>query len=242
MALDEADKAAIAEMFKTGIGEALVAGLKPVLERIGGLEAKKAPDVDALVKAALEVEAARVKAEAEKGKPNTDPKVDPKIAEQIAQLTAKLEDASAKTTAAEKARAESVMLSHLRDALGKAGIPANRIPQAVGWLHDTAKRIELNDAGVPVMVFDRTGAGGAYKDRPALADGVAEWLKSDEGKSYLPPVKVQGLDPVRQGPRFGGGGKDAPIDMAGLRRVVTGKLLEMRAGGRSHVTTLEDVA
>jgi hypothetical protein len=49
-------------------------------------------------------------------------------------------------------------------------------------------RVKLDDKGAPTFVFQRNG----YEESLPIADGAKEWVGTDDGKLYMPPVGTQG--------------------------------------------------
>lgn len=88
---------------------------------------------------------------------------------------------------AERAKARDVALrQQLSDTLLKHGVDATRVKHAVGILVDSEKRVR----------FDEDGESLIFKDSDNtdvdLITGVRSWVKSDDGKFYLPPRGVNG--------------------------------------------------
>lgn len=222
MALDEADKKAIADM----IGASLKAAMTPEV-----LGAAVAPVVDAHVKAATKdaVTPAALKAQLDelaktlkpaepgagggeggKGK-GGDP--DPKIAALEKRL---LEQEQATKTAQAAAAAEaersrtSTLHTKAREALGKAGVPADRLDFAMATLKDKG-----------VLTYDGDRPGWKGKDRlnlDAVLDmeaAATDWVKAD-GKLFLPPSGASGTGEGNQNRGNGGGQNGAPVNLADL--------------------------
>lgn len=195
MALDEADKKLIADL----IGAALKDAMKP--ETLG---AAVAPVIQAHVKEATKgfvtAEDAKKAAEADKAKGDADKaKGDGKKGadepnEAMQTLQRKLDEITARADAAEKARADAerkatvdAARSKVRDALAKAGVPADRLHLAMAAVEASGQ-----------LTLDGDGAGWKTVDRygiPKVAtfdEGAAEWIKGSDGKVFLPPVDVAG--------------------------------------------------
>lgn len=86
------------------------------------------------------------------------------------------------------ARARQEERSALTEALRKAGIPDGRLGGAVSYLFLDQKKIVRDKEGNITWPVKRDG----YEDPLSIEQGVAEWLKTDEGKAYLPPVDATG--------------------------------------------------
>lgn len=189
MALDEADKKYIAEL--------LAGALKP--ETIGA--AVKA-HVDAAVKPlqdrldAGEKAAKDAKEAAEKaGKPADDGKgkdgkgkdADPETAKELAALRARLEASDKAREEAENRSKTEARDNATREALAKAGIPADRLPHAMAFL-GTQGVIADKDGKVGWKGKDRFGVDAVLP----LEEGAKAWASTPDGKLYLPPSGVQG--------------------------------------------------
>ena len=188
MALDDADKAAIAEMIKaaqaeqnkafgTQIGES-------VKTAIAGLDVSNT------------LKALRDDLDAVKNKPPTKPEdgggnnasddVAAQIKAAVEQATAPLKQTLAQTEAARKAAEEKARGERLRtealDALTKNGFGDNS-HRALAMLR-----------GLDLLAFDDDGNPGMkgtaeYTNAPIvvpLADGVKKWAASDDGRALLP--------------------------------------------------------
>jgi hypothetical protein len=204
MALDQADLDKItalikgsltAEVLSPIIGEAM----KPSLGKLEQENAKLRADLDA-VKAKPPEEK---KPEDGKKPEGGAPAPDAATAAELAALRQRLE-------ATEKARADEVAARKVdavhvgaREALQKAGVPAERVGIAMAFLKDQG-------------VIDVEKGGWKGKDKLGmeavlgLDEGAAAWLKSDDGKLFLPPSPAQGT-----GGTFGRGGPGAAGGAAG---------------------------
>ena len=76
----------------------------------------------------------------------------------------------------------------LKDSLSEAGVPADRVKQAVGYLFDSEKRVQYSESGAIEFLIPEEG----YVDRLNVKDGVQKFLSGPEGKMYLPPRDVSG--------------------------------------------------
>ena len=188
MALDDADKKTIADL--------IAAALKP--ETIGA--AVKA-HVDAAVKPLqdrLDVAEKAAKEAAEKaGKPADEGKsdgkgkgkdADPETAKEVAALRARLE-ASDKAREEAEARSKAEARSNAaREALAKAGVPADRLPHAMAYLDTQGVIAADKDGKVGWKGKDRFGVDALL----SLEDGAKAWAATPDGKLYLPPSGAQG--------------------------------------------------
>lgn len=142
-------------------------------------------------------------AEAAKVKPADDAKAKPKDGDVPAPLQARLDALERETkeakeaAASEKAQRETAeQLNAFETAAIAAGVAPERVRGARAVLHLEEKRIGYTTDGKPGLKFNRKG----YDEILPMADGLKEWLSTDEGKAYLPPTGSQGT----------GGGKGAP--------------------------------
>lgn len=93
-----------------------------------------------------------------------------------------------------QAKARDLTLrQHLTDELAKHGMTPMQAKLAVGHLVDSAKLVSYGDNDAIVFRHD--------DDAIDLASGLKGWMKSDEGKHFLPPRGASG-----SGSNPGGGG------------------------------------
>ncbi len=171
----------------------LANAMKPLLDEIAALKAPKADADDA------------------KGKRKDDPAT--------AALQAQLEDFKAKFAAAEAGRSAAEKKSRddsARAALKDALAPHVR-PELLGVLTDNLYVmkgvVDFDDDGTPLFKSKKKDIYGDYEDvRMPLKDGVAQYLKSEEAKAFLPSPGSSGAQPK---PRSGAGARTtgAPIDL-----------------------------
>lgn len=81
---------------------------------------------------------------------------------------------------------DAALRQNLSDALIKHGVDATRVKHAVGILVDSEKRVRFEDDG-ETLVFKDTDNTDVD-----LLTGVKSWVKSDDGKFFLPPRGVNG--------------------------------------------------
>ncbi len=185
MPLDAEDKKTIAEMIKETlggdtltktIGEAAAAAVK-------GLKLKDTikAQVDTAVKAAVP-------------EPKDDPKdkskgkADDKVAAQLEAMQTQLEEERTAREKAEAARRTDRLHSTAQAALVASDVPGDRVKAAMALLQ-TEGLLEVAEDGSPVMKGkDKFGAEALIP----VKDGIDDWLKTDEGKLFLPPTDAQG--------------------------------------------------
>lgn len=93
----------------------------------------------------------------------------------------RMEDDRAAEVATAKSNEERAIAS---EALRKAGVPEPRIRTAMALITAEMKAIGRDGDGRVVWRSHREG----YVDELPLADGVKEFLATEEGKAFLPPV------------------------------------------------------
>lgn len=84
-----------------------------------------------------------------------------------------------------KQREEGEAKAQIRDLLDKAGVDKRRLRGALAVVRDQISRAE---DGSLTYRAERKG----YTEDLPLADGITEWVGTDEGKSYLAPVDTKG--------------------------------------------------
>lgn len=193
---------AVAPLASALSDEALAKKIQPILDaqnKANGVLTKAELDKrDADAKAAAEKAAkdaadaeAKKLADAEAAKKgNKAPEKDPAVAAleaTVAELTKKATDAEAATKAERESARTAALYSATKDALVKAGIPADRVHLALP---------AIKDAGVLAYDGDRPGWKGTdpKTNTAAILDlsaGAAEWIKGD-GKHFLPPKDIGG--------------------------------------------------
>lgn len=201
MALDEADKKAIADQIAAAFSpDAIAKVLAPVVEAHVKAATKDLPTAEGIGKS--------IAAEVAKLKPAEDPPKDDKKDKPDAALTAKIDELQKSVKAAETARLEAEQArkvdagrSAARDALAKAGVPAEK-------LHLVMPVIEAS--GVLDLAGDKPGWKGKNSygadDVLTLEEGAAAWVKTDDGKHFLPPVDAGGTGQGNNGRKVAGPG------------------------------------
>lgn len=207
MALSDEDKAEVGDAIKEALGKLDVKGL--VAAGFKGL------NVAGAIKAAVEGEfgerdtaaeeaAAKVKKEKEEAGGSGEQTMDPRVAKELADMKTKLANANRRSDDAETARKNEALVAAGRSALAKAGVQANRIDHAMALLHNAQGRLRTDTDGHPVVFFRRTGPTGDFDDLVGLTAGITEWVKTDDGKAFLPAIEGGGTG--------GGAGKKQGAD------------------------------
>ncbi|HYD02638.1 MAG TPA: hypothetical protein VEB22_15530 [Phycisphaerales bacterium] len=238
MPLDDADKKYISDAFKTLLAdkattEILATALKPVLETtVQGITAsvdKKLSDAEAKAKAELE-KVAKERGntdghdKGDKGKGNADGKPDP----EVARLKAQQEELARKLEESERARKEEAAKAakakrdaDVKEALRAAGVAADRIELAMPVLEQKGLLGEDKDGNAGFR-FKRSWG----EEIVAGKLGAEEWVKTAEGKFYLPPTGNSGTGEGAGGKRPpNGGASGQPIDASTLGRNIWNKAL-----------------
>lgn len=127
------------------------------------------------------------------------------------QLRAK--DDENKAIQAKQKRAEE--RTALASALSKLGVPEARAAGAMALLHTERGAVTRDDDGNIVMKVKRTFQGQTSEEMVPLDEGIAEWAKTEEGKTYLPPANARGSG-ERGGERPKGKEGEKPTTAAAL--------------------------
>lgn len=122
-----------------------------------------------------------------------------------ADLLKKVQNMEDKAKREEQARLHAEEKSALTQALQAAKVRGELMAPAIAYLHGDGRPVTRNKGGE--IVFNFKGETGAVEELD-LGAGVAAWLKTQEGKAFLPPVDVGGGGDGRR-PNAGGGGKGA---------------------------------
>lgn len=216
MALDDADKKFIGELLANALkGEDLGALIGGAVKReIAGLKLdEKFKAVDEKVTAAAKAKEEEPPAGGKGGKGDDKAgkgDTDPRIAAQIAKLEKDLEEQKSARLRAEEKEKSAKLEGSARDALIKAGVPAERVGHAMAFIHNAQNRVRFDDKGAVGLHFQREG----YEEIVPIEKGVAEWLKTTDGKAFLPPSGAQGTG-TGAGARSGGpsSGSVKPADL-----------------------------
>ena len=98
-------------------------------------------------------------------------------------------EAQKDSAAAEKKKSrDQVERSKLSDALRLGGVDDARLPGAVAHLYLDAKRVKRNEDDAVCFSFKREWG----EELVPVEAGIEEFLKTDSGKVYLPPVEAEG--------------------------------------------------
>lgn len=130
------------------------------------------------------------KKKTEDGKPSA---TELKLQERLEAMEKKNREAEQARQQAEARERDNRLTGTLRDALGAAGIPADRHGHALPYL----RTLSLAD-GKSVLDFDAEGnpiwrqQGNGYVDVVSIKDGIAAWSKTEAAKVYVPASEKSG--------------------------------------------------
>lgn len=129
-----------------------------------------------------------------------------KTSPEVEAMRAQLEDFKSKFTAEQQARAAAEKSARDERAHGalKSELAGLVNPALLGMLTDNLyhikKVVEFDEDGSPLFKSTRTDAfGDPEVVRMPLKDGVAQFLKTEEAKAFLPPPSAgSGANPIRK--------------------------------------------
>jgi hypothetical protein len=129
----------------------------------------------------------------------------------IKELEEKTAKAESEKQAEREARLRDEERSALANALQAKGVSGAKLKGALALLYTEEKRIGRAEDGKIAFKVQRAG----YVDDLDLDKGIDEWLKTDDGKEYMParPAAGSGAAPARNG-QAGKGGKPSTADLA----------------------------
>ena len=119
----------------------------------------------------------------------------PEAGDEVKAMRARLKEMEALLTAEKQERDKERQLRNvneeraaLREALQAEGVPPERVKAAVAVLYTEDKRVGRDEDGnIQFLTQERE-----YVDRAPLKEGVAKFLKTDEGKIFMPARDVAG--------------------------------------------------
>jgi hypothetical protein len=222
--LDDADKQTINEM----IGEALkgddltMAITSAVTSTVKGLKLDKLDDTIAS-KVAEAVKATTpepTKGDDKGGKGKGGDAGDDKVAQQLAAMEKQLKVEREAREKSEAARQAERLHGAARAALTAADVPGSRIKGAMALLQAEGLLVVDDDGNPGIKGTDKYGVDAVLP----LDVGVPAWLKTDDGKQYLPPTGAQGTG---DGSATGSKtikGKDGEVDVSKLGQALFGAI------------------
>lgn len=121
-------------------------------------------------------------------KPEELEQVSTKYEKKLEQLARQLEEEKAARDQEKQLRARNEERGALTDALRAGGVDGPLLKSAVALLYTEESKVGRDDDG---NIIFRTQKDGFDED-VSVADGIAAWLQSDEGKHYAPAKPVAG--------------------------------------------------
>jgi hypothetical protein len=136
---------------------------------------------------------------------------------QVAELQAMVEKekrAREEQAAEAERQRQAALAKEARDALGAAlrakGVPEVQARAAVAMLTTEADVLGRNEEGVVIFKVPKGTGQARYIDEVPVEKGVEEWLKTDEGKAFLPARNAGGAGGLAARPQpTGNKGQDA---------------------------------
>ena len=104
---------------------------------------------------------------------------------ELAELKKQTAEAKAERDAERGKVRDSSLRQRLGEELAKHGVDAARAKHAIGYLVDADKRVRWSEDGEQLVFRDADG-------EVDLATGLKGWVKTDDGKLYIPPRGAQG--------------------------------------------------
>lgn len=223
MPFDDTDKKTIQDMIGDALkGEAFATAVAPVVS-----SALKGLKLEDTITSAVE-KAVGARDDADKAASDTSDSTSTGQDDELAKVRRQLEAMDKKFQGerearekAEAARQQDALRSDARDALVQAGVPAERVRHALVLLEADGLLAAAEDGSPGIKGKDRYGVEAVLP----LAEGLATWVKTDDGKSFLPPTNAQG-----DGSSVGSGrpsvkGADGQVNTDALRSLVAGGLV-----------------
>jgi len=149
--------------------------------------------------------------------PSSD--LDAAIKNATAPLMKQLEEQRAlneRNAAAAKAEQDKRMQQEEQSALSQA-LSANGVPGplAQAAVHVLRGSLERDSSGSLVYVSKENGPTGQYEERISIEEGVSRYLRTDEGKHFLPARAVGGAGNTGGSAPAAAGGKESDGDFVG---------------------------
>lgn len=218
MALDEADVKRIGELIKEAIKPEIIGQV--VKAHLDGLK------LDEKIKEAVATGTKDLREKvdaADKGDKGDKDKDKSKSGEKgadddrLAAMQRQIDERDRKLAEAESRQAAEALDAAARDALIKAGVPAERVPHALPFLK-TAGVLVSKDGKPGWKGKDRFGVDATL----SLDEGAAAWAQTPDGKLYLPPSGVNGTGEKAAG--VGANAGAGPVKLSSLTGSVLGFL------------------
>jgi hypothetical protein len=192
-----------AELINTTVNAAITTHLKRELPRMSA-EVAKVINSD-LTKTIQETLVPSIDEKIAALKPKEEPGAPPKVVpvtdtpeyralqKQVAELQEQRRKDADKAAAAEAQSRDTRLRQHVSEALANSGITDPTLSRiALGHLVDSTKRVKFDDAGENVLFIDPK-----LGELP-LTDGIAEFMKTEESKIFIPAKKSGGSGEIVQ--------------------------------------------
>lgn len=124
----------------------------------------------------------------EKKKISDEDAIRAKYEARIAQVEKRADAAESRRAEEEQKAKVAQERQRLNAALSEAGVDKGRVRAAVALLYTEDNRVGRDADNEITFKMQRDG----YVDDLTLEDGIGEWLKSDEGKHFAPPMGARG--------------------------------------------------
>jgi hypothetical protein len=199
-AMGQMVNAAVSSHLKRGLGTA-------VAEAIKGVNWGETLKLDEVLDGKL-AKLLEETPETEPGKKTPENKPDPKLSAleaQIAELKAENKRSADEAKAAREQARNEKAFADLKGILGNH-VRQDALDIAASQLAVVQKRIAFDEQGNPLFTVKKAPYAGAAEEevQMTLADGVAHWIKTDEGKFFAPaPGSQQDGRRGPPGPRHG---------------------------------------
>lgn len=207
MALSEEDKKEIATLIAAQMVESMKATENKTTEIVKtALAGLKIDEKIEAVKAAQQQKPVETTQQPDPSGKAADPEI-AKLKAQLDDLNRKAAESSRRAEESEAARRNEALVNAVRDALASAGADSKRLGVAINHLRATGL-VALNDKGEPCFKEKKSWGD----EMVSVSDGAKNWLNTEEGKIFVPPVNTQGTGPSSGTKAQGGGGGGAPAD------------------------------
>lgn len=180
--------------------ERLMKGIAEQLKALGiGGQAPASEDEDDEPEAPAEGngQPAKPAASADPPRKQVDPQAK-RLARQVAALQKQTEEAKAAAEAERATRLAENERSETRSALTSAGCSDKMLAAAMALLKEE-KRIARNEDGQLVFLTPKGKGENRYNEEEPLAEGIKNWLASEDGKSFAAPRGTEGSGATGRG-------------------------------------------
>lgn len=159
-----------------GIPTMITEGITAGLTAMGGQQAQQRPPAGQQAQAGGQ------------GGATTDPAV-AELRQQLEQVSAKLKQQTDAASAADRRVREQERDAGITAALGSLGVDKNRMRGAAAVVRESL--VEIKDPAAPGGVrYAMKAKRNGFEEEVEIAEGVAEWGRTEEGRSYLAPTQA----------------------------------------------------